>query len=49
MRPIAPFRTERLAQAIRRGWLKDFNVIRVDRLSLTRQPRSVRGCFYGAK
>jgi hypothetical protein len=49
MRHIAPFRTERLPEAIRLGWLADFNVIRVDRLSVTSQPRSVRGCSCGAK
>ena len=39
MRPIAPFRTDG----------QDLNVIRVDRLSVTHQPGSVRGCCYGAK
>jgi hypothetical protein len=49
MRTIAPFRTECHPEAIRPGWLKDLKVIRVDRLSVTSQPRSLRGCSRGAK
>jgi len=49
MRHIAPFGSERLLEAILRGWLADFNIIRVERFSVTSQPRSLRGCSCGAK